>query len=139
MSMGCIDKNDCAYVNTRCLADPDCALIAAAYFTDCQQFVERTYTDGSLNECPAACDESLTAYLEYNYGLVPGQSISEYCNCNGGEECIEIVGWYDELGCGEIEEPTTTDDEPTGSPSAANSNNIIQILCTLAIIKAIVM
>lgn len=134
MSMGCIDKNDCTYVNSKCLADTACAAIAEQYFTDCQQFISLNYTAGSLTECPAACDASLTAYLEYNYGIVAGQSVSDYCNCNGGDECTTIIGWYDELGCGEED-----DTDPTGSPSGANSNYIIQISCILAIMKAIVM
>ena len=109
--MGCIDKNDCAYVFNKCLDDADCDPIATQYFADCSQFIDMSY-DGSLNECPAACQTSLMAYLEYIYGdPVPGQSVDEYCNCNGQTECVTITGWYDDLGCGEI--PLATTAEPT--------------------------
>ena len=158
--MGCIDKDDCNFVfNYRCLSDPDCEPLAMQYFADCSQFIDMTY-NGSLTECPAACDASLKAYLNYTFGYDDDKNIDEYCNCNGQYECVTITGWYADLGCGQeptTESPTTaapTTAAPTtdmmmmsstvepgavGTPAKASELTIKFALIVVAIIKGIAM
>jgi len=133
----CADPKDCSLNDYICSMDTDCAALRITYFEACAEFINGSYaaSGDTYSQCPLDCSDALKAYVAAVYGgVVEGQEISEYCNCNAETVCVDVQQTYSELNCLEDLSTTTLTPETTEVDPGAGAACKMSVKLVLALL-----